>query len=82
MNFKLDAAWDGRAIVWSFVPQDSRAEALLDRLGFRDVFHHHEGLSLRGPAAVAAGRMLRACGATFGESLKDSERPSSTRAVE
>ena len=67
MIFKLDAAWDGQIakIAWSFLPEDESAEALLDRLGFRDVFKHHTALTLHGMSAVAAGRMLRACGAKF-----------------
>jgi hypothetical protein len=61
MIFKLDVEWDtrNRAIVWSFLPQDERADSLLKRLGFRDQ------LILQGVAAVAAGKMLRACGAKF-----------------
>ena len=61
MIFKLDVEWDvrNRAIVWSFLPQDERAESLLKRLGFRDQ------LVLQGVAAVAAGKMLKACGARF-----------------
>ena len=66
MKFKLDAAWDGRQIAWSFLPQDHLAENLLKRLGFREVFEHRT-LTLRGLGAVTAGKMLRACGATFGE---------------
>lgn len=63
MIFKLDVAWDCRsnAIVWSFLPQDERAESLLKRLGFRD----QASLTLQGHAAVAAGKMLKACGAKF-----------------
>ena len=63
MIFKLDVAWDCRsnAIVWSFLPQDERAESLLKRLGFRD----QASLILQGHAAVAAGKMLKACGARF-----------------
>ena len=69
MIFKLDIAWDAdaKAILWIFRPQTRRAEALLERLGFHDVFEHHQALTLHGNAAVAAGKMLRACGATFGE---------------
>ena len=63
MIFKLDVAWDCRSnvIVWSFLPQDERAESLLKRLGFRD----QASLILQGHAAVAAGKMLKACGARF-----------------
>ena len=69
VNFKLDAAWDSvsKTILWSFLPQDDLAEALLERLGFHDVFKHHGALTLHGLAAVSVGKMLRACGATFGE---------------
>jgi hypothetical protein len=61
--FKLDATWDCRndTIVWSFLAQDERAESLLKRLGFRD----QTLLILQGVAAVAAGKMLKACGAKF-----------------
>ncbi len=63
MIFKLDVAWDCRnsVILWSFLPQDERAESLLKRLGFRD----QASLVLQGHAAVAAGKMLKACGARF-----------------
>ena len=69
MIFKLDVAWDSRSnvILWSFVPQDHRAEGLLERLGFRDVFNRQAPLTFQGLAAVAAGRMLRACGARFSD---------------
>jgi hypothetical protein len=75
MNFKLDVVWDSRfqIILWSFLPQDRSAEALLERLGFHDVFKHSGALTLHGLAAVAVGRMLRACGATFGDQMQESE---------
>jgi hypothetical protein len=67
MIFKLDVAWDhhSRTIAWSFIPQDERAEGLLERLGFRKTVETVSPLTFRGIAAVATGKMLKACGAKF-----------------
>ena len=67
MIFKLDVAWDhrNRSIAWSFIPQDERAEGLLERLGFRKTVENASPLTFQGIAAVAAGKMLKACGAKF-----------------
>lgn len=59
MKFRLDVAIHGCIFVWSFLPADPAATALLDRLGFRQ----GNPPQASGESAKGLARMLRGAGA-------------------